>query len=125
MTAAEVIAAVDALEPNAFSTEQKLRWLWVLDGQIYDELVRTHRQAEPTEPPEPYEDGTEELLVPSPYGEEIYNRWLQAMMAAENDEAAKYTRQMQMYNAAYRSYVNFTNRSIPPRAARGGNRLRF
>ena len=42
MTAGELIARVDELRPNAYSMEQKLRWLRRLDGQILAELEETH-----------------------------------------------------------------------------------
>lgn len=43
MTAGEILDRVDALRPNAYSPEQKLRWLRRLDGQILLELLETHR----------------------------------------------------------------------------------
>ena len=42
MTAGELIARVDELRPNAYSAEQKLRWLRRLDGQILAEIEETH-----------------------------------------------------------------------------------
>ena len=42
MTAGELIARVDELRPNAYSAEQKLRWLRRLDGQILSEIWETH-----------------------------------------------------------------------------------
>ncbi len=42
MTAGEAIAQADELRPNAYSVEQKLRWLRRLDGQIRCELEETH-----------------------------------------------------------------------------------
>ena len=36
MTAGELIAAVDALRPNQYSAEQKLRWLQLLDAKLHD-----------------------------------------------------------------------------------------
>ena len=42
MTAGEVIALVDALRPNQYGEEQKLRWLRRLDGQILAELEDMH-----------------------------------------------------------------------------------
>ena len=45
MTAGEILDRVDALRPNAYSPEQKLRWLRRLDGQILLELLETHEGA--------------------------------------------------------------------------------
>ena len=47
MTAGEILDRVDALRPNAYSPEQKLRWLRRLDGQILLELLETHEGAVP------------------------------------------------------------------------------
>ncbi len=47
MTAGEILDRVDALRPNAYSAEQKLRWLRRLDGQILLELLETHEGAVP------------------------------------------------------------------------------
>ena len=47
MTAGEILDRVDALRPNSYSPEQKLRWLRRLDGQILLELLETHERAVP------------------------------------------------------------------------------
>ena len=46
----------------------------------------------------------EELLAPMPYAESIYCRYLQAMIAAENCESAKYNQQIVLYNGAFQQY---------------------
>ena len=38
MTAQEIIAAVDAVKPNAFDNASKLRWLNALEGRIHTEV---------------------------------------------------------------------------------------
>ena len=42
MTAGEIIAKTDELEPNQYSTELKLGWLSNLDGKIYEAVIKTH-----------------------------------------------------------------------------------
>lgn len=42
MTVSELITEVDALEPNQYNIEFKIRWLSDLDGQIFDEMIITH-----------------------------------------------------------------------------------
>ena len=65
MTAGELIARVDELRPNAYSAEQKLRWLRRLDGQILAEIEETHGALPPLqgEVAEQSEDGG---VVPRP-----------------------------------------------------------
>lgn len=134
MTAGDMIAYVDGVEPNQFSTGQKLAWLNELDGLAWDELVMTHVPTRAGEHCSPLRQEPErtvidsvaaELLIPSPYGESVYNHYLQAMIAAENGEAGKYNQQMLLYNTAYQRYADRFNRTHMPKAARGGNRIRF
>lgn len=102
MKAIEAIRRVDILEPNQYAVDQKLRWLSLLDGQIYEELISAYEPGE--EKPVEYLSGDEELLVPMPYAESIYCRYLQAMIAAENFESAKYNQQIVLYNGAFQQY---------------------
>ena len=46
MKAMDIIDRLDGLEPNQYSPEQKLRWLSILDGKIYEEVQRP-RETEP------------------------------------------------------------------------------
>ena len=121
MTAMEIIDELDAQEPNIFETEQKLRWLSTLDGQIYDELVKTHHGR--VFASFPYESGDEELLVPFPYGEDIYINYLLAKLHSATGETKRYVNAMQLYNQAYLNYAHEYNRTHMPRKA--GRRFRF
>ena len=84
MKAMDVIERLDLLEPNQYSPEQKLRWLSVLDGKVYEEIVRPGEK-EPAGFRE-YVNGDEQLLIPFPSGEDVYYNYLQAMIALENSE---------------------------------------
>ena len=102
MKAIEAIHRVDILEPNQYAVDQKLRWLSLLDGQIFEELINAYEPER--EKPGEYITGEEELLAPMPYAESIYCRYLQAMIAAENCESAKYNQQIVLYNGAFQQY---------------------
>ena len=39
MTVAQVIQAVDAVKPNAFSNEEKTRWLYEVEGMVQTEVL--------------------------------------------------------------------------------------
>ncbi len=121
MTVNEAISLTDALEPNQYTEQQKITWLDRLDGQIFNEIILTHEHEEGAEYT-PLSLGTDELLVPFPYTN-IYNYWLQAMIAMENSEGSKYTMQMQLFNAAYENFSHYYNRNHRPLGF--WNRLRF
>lgn len=108
MKAMDAIRRVDILEPNQYGVDQKLKWLTVLDGQIYEELIGAYW--EQAEKPGEYISGEEELMVPMPYAESIYCRYLQAMIAAGNFESAKYNQQIVLYNAAYQQFRDWVCR---------------
>ena len=112
MICMDIIDRVDMMEPNQYSPEQKLHWLSTLDGKLYEELVRPHCPG--ALKPGEYQSGREELLIPPPYGEDIYYNYLQAMIAAENSEAQRYNRRMTMFNSVLTEFVNWYNRTNPP-----------
>ena len=117
-----IIDRVDLMEPNQYSTEQKLHWLSTLDGKLFEELVRPrHPEREKIRP---YETGQEELLIAFPYGEDIYYNYLQAMIAAENSETQRYNRRMTMFNSMLREFMNWYNRCNAP-LSRAGTKFRF
>lgn len=113
MKAMDIIDRVDMLEPNAFAPEQKLRWLSTLDGKVYLEIILTHEGGKLDALPE-YETGQEELLIPRPYGEDIYYYYIMAMMDAENNETQRYAKRMTQFNAAYQEFTNWYNRNHRP-----------
>lgn len=121
MTIGEVISRVDELSPSQYSNEQKLRWLTNLDGKIYEEIVKTHR--DPIRETFTAYTGTQaELLVPFPYAEDLYVFYLQAMIALQNAEDGKYEQMRVVYNEALEAFENWYNRTHEPQ---GGTRFWF
>ena len=112
MTIQEVIAIVDDLTPNQYSTEQKIRWLSTLDGKIFHEVIRTHLGGGVWF--QGHETDDEDLLVEAPYAEDIYTRYLQARIAAENNEIAKYDQYQTFFNNAYAEYTAWYNSTHKP-----------
>ena len=104
-TVSQVIARVDAVKPNAFSPEAKMKWLSDLDGKIAADVflmgIEEIRLLQYTG-----EEGLEkELLVTYPH-EDIYDLWLQAMIDAANGEYNLYQNTMQIYNEAFAKIDN-------------------
>ena len=116
MTAAEIISAVDTLEPNAYAAAQKLAWLSELDAQIFAEVVSTHDEPIRDEL-EPYDETSDELLVPFPWGGELYRWAMIAQIRLHNAEGERYNQAIAAFSAAYQSFVDWYNRTHRPKAA--------
>ena len=118
MNISDAIYLVDKLKPNQYSTDIKTGWLSKLDGQIFKEVFLTHADS-PIESFDGYDgsDPEQELLVPYPYDEDIYNYFLQAQIDKENGETAKYNQSITLYNNAFHAFQAWYNRThlpIPP-----------
>ncbi len=117
MTAGEILEQADRLRPNAYSAEEKLRWLRRLDGQILQELLDTHCPRAPEEPlPDRYGPLTE-LLAPFPWGEGLYLAWLFCQIDLHNGEIQKYNQSLDLLAAAWRSFADRINRETMPLGA--------
>lgn len=112
MTIQEVIAIVDDLTPNQYSTDQKIRWLSTLDGKIFHEVIQAHVGGGCFF--QGYDTDEAELIVQPPYAEDVYTRYLQARIAAENNEINKYDQYQTLFNSAYGDYTAWYNRSHMP-----------
>lgn len=120
MTGQDAIRWADSLAPNAYTVEQKIAWLSDLDGKIYREFLARYENVDENDPPEPYEDGSETLLIPEPYARDVYGNWLLAKIAEANQEIALYNTHSTMFNAAYREYCDLYNKGHRiKRACRG------
>ena len=109
MTGLEAIRWADTLSPNAYTAEQKTAWLSDLDGKLYREFLARYEGTEDN-PPAPYTDGDEELLIPAPYARDVYVNWLLAKIAEANQEIMLYNQYSTLFNSAYRAYCDLYNR---------------
>lgn len=117
MTAGELIAQVDALRPNHYTVEEKLRWLRRIDGQILRELEETHTSSSGARPvlPADYTEETE-LRVGFPYESELYTAYLFCQIDLHNGEIGKYNQSMALLSAAWRQLADSVNRECLPRS---------
>jgi hypothetical protein len=125
MTISEAIEQVDRLKPNQYTQAEKIRWLSLLDGQFWQEIILTHEMPY-SENFSGYSSDTDlstELLVQAPYDVDIYVNYLQARIDRENAETAKYNQSITMYNSGYTAWVNYINRKYSP--VINGNFLKF
>lgn len=114
MTLMEAINHLDAVKPNSYKQNEKIRWLSTLDGIIKKEIIDTHEGGEKvtfggyTEV-----DLTRKLIVPAPY-EDIYIKWLEAQIDYANGETAKYNNALTLYNNAYLAFAKAYHREHRP-----------
>ena len=112
MTIREVLATVDRLKPNTYTTEDKIDWLSELDGKIFIEVFAQHEDS-PAESFSGYEvsDQDAQLLVPEPYAYDIYIKKLEARIDEENNEIVKYNQEISLYNEAFKQFQDFWRRT--------------
>lgn len=115
MTIMGAINHIDAVKPNGYSQDEKLRWLSVLDGIVKREIIDTHVGGEDVEF-NGYNENTAqttEMLVPYPY-DDIYIRWLEAQIDYASGEYGKYNNSVSLFNSTYDSYAKHYNRTHMP-----------
>ena len=110
MTFMEAVNRVDAVKPNVYELEEKLRWLSVLDGIVKKEIMDTHEGAEAVLPEA---DTDRELLAPHPY-DGMYIHWLEAQIDYAGGEYGKYNSSMAMFRAVYEAYEKYYHRLHKP-----------
>ena len=119
MTILEAINQVDALKPNAWLQEDKIRWLNTVENYIKTEIIDTHEGAEKVNFVG-YDVNTltdTVLIVPSPY-DVLYLRWLEAQIDYANGELGKYNNSITMFNSAYANFRNYYNRKNMPKGTK-------
>ena len=111
----DAITTIDAIKPNSYPIQMKVRWLSLLDGKVKKELIDTHEGGENVE----FSGYTQEsldqtLLVPAPY-DDMYIKWLEAQIDYANGEYGKYNNTITMYNNAYITYSKAYHREHLPK----------
>ena len=124
MTIAEAIAKVDSLKPNTYTPEDKVEWLSNLDARVKSQIIDAHERCDPFQF-YGYDidlDMETELLVPAPY-DEMYLRWLEAMIDYHNGEDERYNNAITLFNNAFDGYKKCYTRNHMPLSK--GNRFIF
>jgi hypothetical protein len=124
MTIAEVISKIDALKPNTYTPEDKVDWLSTLDSRVMSQIIQTHESKGPRffYGYDSIADQETELLVPAPY-DEMYLRWLEAMIDYHNSDDDRYNNAIMLFNNAYEGYKKHYTRTHMPLSH--GNRFIF
>jgi hypothetical protein len=122
MTIIEAISRADALKPNVYSQEEKIKWLSALDGIVKYEIIDTHEGGEGVlyGGYDGASDPNTVLLIPAPY-DEVYVHYLAMHIDYANAEFGKYNNSLAMYNTAYAAFERWYNRMNLPK----GKKFRF
>lgn len=123
MTLIEAIHRTDAVKPNGYSQDEKIRWISVLDGTVKSEIIDPREGAEDVSF-RPYDENTpltQILLIPHPY-DDIYIRWLEAQMDYANGEIGRYNNSITSFNAALAAFERCYHRL---HRVRGGGFVHF
>ena len=124
MTIIEAISSADALMHNTYDQSDKVKWLSRLDTMVKRQIIDNHEGADKVSfsgyTPETPVDTV--LLVPAPY-DEVYMRWIEAMIHYYNGEYDKYNNAIIMFNADFDSYAAYYNQNHKP--INRGNRFLF
>lgn len=110
----EAIGIIDELKPNSYSQDRKVEWLSALDSMVQRFVFDKHQGA-----PETRFNGyandvdpNTELLV---HGhDQMYIRWLTAMIDLNQGEYAKYNNSMEMFDAEWNIFEGEYNRTHMP-----------
>lgn len=115
VTVDEILKAADSLKPNSFTREEKVQWLTSFDGRIRRELMDTHEggTSEDFRPYDP-EEGSRRLLVPRPYGPELYMSFLENAMDHYNGDTERYNNSLDRLSGVYRSFARWYHRTHRP-----------
>ena len=110
MTPNKAIEIVDRLKPNAYSEEDKLRWLNELDGMVQSLVIQTDEVKQYSYP----EDMDKELLIPEPY-DNVYSLYLEAQIDYHNREYDYYNNSAMRFEALFSEYKKDYIRKHPAR----------
>lgn len=116
MTVSQVIQAVDEVKPNAFSNEEKTRWLNEVEGMVQTEVLLFASEEVITYSYE--QDKDAELLVQPPH-DKLYPAYLEACVDYANGEYEKYQNTMQMFNAFFGEFIRWFALTYSPADTHG------
>ena len=111
MTIENILDAVDALKPNAYTDAQKTSWLSRCEGQIQTECYLM-----PVEDVLVYDYTTDSgvtPLVPPPY-DKLYESYICAMIDYSQGEYGKYANTMAMFNSDLSAFNRWLVRLYEP-----------
>lgn len=115
MTIMEILNHLDAVKPNGYSQDEKIKWLNQVEWTIKKEIVDTHEGADKIafNGYNPTTSLAKEVIANAPY-DKLYIHWLEAQIDYATGEYQKYHNSMTMFNEVYENYAKWYNREHMP-----------
>lgn len=117
----QAIEEADALKPNAYSQDMKVKWLSLLDKTAWSEVISRHLDESGNVRPDVfngYNESTDinstELLIPDTYCD-VYLYWLKMQIDYNNEEITKYNNDKTLFNTTYLAFVDYYNSTYLPK----------
>ena len=105
MRVQEAIEKADRLRPNRFSDMEKIEWLSMLDGQVYDEVIsRYEENVDVVFDGYDEEHMNEDLLIPDTYAK-VYVDYLMAQIDFYNRDMGMYNNQIAVFSNGYQDFL--------------------
>jgi len=115
MTLRECIDNVDAMKPNQYSIEDKVRWLAEVEHSIYVDIILTHRFIKPIRYSKyTVDDMDKELIAHFPY-DKLYPAYIKMKIDEENQETQRYNVSATLFNAYFDDYAKHVNKNHMPK----------
>ena len=112
MTANKAIERASNVCPDAYSEEDKLRWISELDGMV-KRIVHQETEAEPYRFPE---DMDKELVIPAPF-DGVYELYILSKIDFHNQEWSKYNNTATAFHAMFEDYKKAYIRENMPKSS--------
>ena len=106
LTAGRMLGRVDALLPNQYSREEKMRWLAEAEGFVLREVQQLAGAL-----PEVTEDYV--LTAEAPY-DQMYRYYVEAQVHYANGETARYNNAVSLWNNGFLTYRDYCCRRETP-----------
>lgn len=106
MTIKQAIDTADAVKPNRFPREVKIKWLLSLENRIYNEIYANHEDGGEQMILPGGEDEETELFAKQPY-DEMYILYLAAKIDSRNAEYGRYNNEIKQFNEIYSDFEKF------------------
>ena len=110
----EILTTVDQIRPNAYTDEEKIRWLNTVEGRVYTDILQ---KAEGFEGEfVPFEEGQEEreLAVPVPFTD-LYTFFLMSRIDFLNGDSGRYNDTMVLLQNAWDEYAAYYRENNKPK----------
>ena len=112
MTPNKIIERIDRMRPNAYTEEEKFKWVADLEGMVH-RLVFQETEYTPLVYPD---DADKELMIPDPF-DDSYILYVEAMIDYSNREYGNYNNSAALFQSRFDEYRKAYIREHMPKSA--------